>query len=307
MENISNSSLENDCKFAQILQMQNRIDQAIKKYVHVINSYETITRNEPNSFIDYSITAVSIGQLIEIYKNESDLDKALSLLPIQKKFIDHIAAAKQVCSNGDQIEKQEFIESQKQNILLLFDQFNEALEKPSAPPKKKPEEVINDFLKEKKKQDNKIAEQNMLRLLHLVEEKKKRLENSRLERWSDWINNNPVAMLIFAMIFLGLFLIFIFAQFKFDDDRPSRKINNRKRQNQKSNENNVDNTETSNLNSDSTPKLTKEEIKELSEKLKKVGDAKLQQKLNMHKKDFDEFVNQMKKRYQENHTKSQEL
>lgn len=295
-----NSSLENDFKIARVLQMQNRTDQAIKKFMQVINSYETITRREPNSHIDYSIAALSIGHLVEIYKNESELDKALSLLSIQKKFIEHMTTLKKIYSKENQAENQELIDSSKQNILFLFDQLNSTIIKPNSPPKKRPEEVINDFLEEKKKQDSKNAEQNMLRLLKLVDEKKKRLENSRFERWTDWINNNPVVMLIFAMIFLGLFLIFIFTQFKFDDERPSQKLNKQKKQNQIVNDKNNDNSD--------IPKLTKEELRQLSEKMKKVGDEKLQQKINTHKKDFGAFVDQMKNRYQKkNLTRPQEL
>lgn len=290
---ISSSSLENEFKIAQILQMQKRFDQAIKKYKSIINSFEIITRQQPNTLIDYSITALSIGHLVEIYKSQNDLDRALSLLSIQKKFIEHISASKPTHQNNSDPD---IASLHEQNVLSLFDELNTILNMPSMQPKKPPEEIINDFLKEKEKQDKKAAEQNMLHLLKLVEEKKRRLENSRFERWSDWINNNPIAILIFAMIFLSLFLLFIFTQFKLED-KPNRKVASK----------NMKNTNPPDITPDSTPRLTKEEFRELSEKLKKISDEKLKQTLDLHKDEFNLFVDRMKKRYQKNVTKSDEL
>ena len=55
-------------------------------------------------------------------------------------------------------------------------------------------------------------EQNMKHLMEIVEERKKRYENSRWERFSDWMSDNPVVVIIICCVLLGIFVIGVFVK-----------------------------------------------------------------------------------------------
>ncbi|OHT15988.1 hypothetical protein TRFO_42145 [Tritrichomonas foetus] len=210
------SSIENDFKIAQVLKYQNKTSQSINKFQSVIKSVENIFRQAPEKEIDLNIVPIAIGNLVEIYKGNDELDKALKLLEIQKLFLNKIISMKSNDSN-----KQDYIKTaedhRKYTVIDLFDRLNNIFKMPSPKPPESPQKVLNQFLKEKEKQESDMAKENMMKLLEIIEAKKRRYENSRFERWSDWINNNPIAILIFSIAVFGTLLIVIVSMTQVSD------------------------------------------------------------------------------------------
>lgn len=215
------STIENNYKIAEVLQIRNEIPKAIKRYQDVCLALERITNSNPGAQSELRFAAMSLGKLSEIYQKKEDFDKALAFARCQRGFLEFIANNKpnqedECSTDGGEAELPEH------KLEDLWEQMHAAIDMADAPPPKDPQEVVQLFLEAKKKQDAENARRNMEMLNQIMEEKKKKLETSRWEQTLEWINQHPIKLAISAVVFLGVFLAIALSMFDFEQLDPSR-------------------------------------------------------------------------------------
>lgn len=205
---ISSCVLENNFKIAQVFEMQNQLTQAINKYQEVCYSIETISKTLPDTNLEFHLLQLSLGRLCDIYKKKDDIEKAIGFVKLQKKFLEYIAVNQPIRGDSEEDFK-DFDSFEQHNLNDLFCELHEVFDKPDAPPPPDSNEILKNFFEEKKQREEDTKKHNMERLLQLVEERKKRLENSRWERFLDWMNNHPVGISVALILFIGFSLVFV--------------------------------------------------------------------------------------------------
>ena len=200
---VTHAVLENTFKMGQLLQLQKKYDLAIEKYKEVCYSMADILKEHPEA--EFHLIPLSIGKAVEIYRERDDIDKALALMKVERKFLETMAASKEDFKSED--GDGEF-KCQKHDINKLLREMKSAFEM-KKPATQSPEEIVKMLLEERKKQEQEAQQRNMQRLLEIAQERKNRLANSRWERFTDWLSNNPVVLIIGVVVLLGSFLIFM--------------------------------------------------------------------------------------------------
>ena len=211
---VSSAVLENTFKMGQILQIQKKYPQAIEKYLYVCNSMVEIMRKNPET--EFHLLVLAISKLVEIYREQQDLDRALAFMKVEKELLETMAARKGTKLDDD--EKDDEFNVQEHDMGEMMDHMEKALHMQND--KKSPEEIVQMLLEARKQQERENQEENMKHLLDIVEERKRRYENSRWERFSDWMSDNPVAVIIICMVVLGVFVIGIFVKLGVDQRQP---------------------------------------------------------------------------------------
>ena len=198
---VSSAVLENTFKMGQILQIQKKYPQAIEKYLYVCNSMLEIMRKNPET--EFPLLVLAISKLVEIYREQQDLDRALAFMKVEKELLETMAARK-----GTKLDDDEKVE--EHDMGEMMDHMEQAMNMKND--KKSPEEIVQMLMEARKQQERESQEQNMKHLMEIVEERKKRYENSRWERFSDWMSDNPVVVIIICCVLLGIFVLGVFVK-----------------------------------------------------------------------------------------------
>ncbi|OHT05014.1 hypothetical protein TRFO_27321 [Tritrichomonas foetus] len=220
----NSSTIENNFKIAQVLQIRKEPERALNKYKDVCLSLEKISRNNPGTNLELHFLPLSLGKISEIYKEKNDPEKALAFLVCQRHFFEYMAANRPNHEHENSTDGADGKDLEEHTLEELFEEMHNAFNKEDAPPPRDPQEVVKLFLEAKKKQDEEIAKENMKRLTEMIEERKRKLENSKWEQTLEWINNHPIKLAIGAVVFLGIFLIIALNSFNFDDLDPGREL-----------------------------------------------------------------------------------
>ena len=231
MDTILNSStIENNFKIAQVLQIRKEVDKAMSRYKDVCFSLEKIARNNPGANLELQYIPLSLGKMSDIYKERNDLEKALAFMVCQRHFLEYMAANKPNQEHEDSTDGEKGKGFEEHSLEELFSEMHAAFDKEDAPPPKDPQDVVKMFMEAKKKEDEERAKENMKRLNEIMEERKRKLENSKWEQTLEWVNNHPIKLAFGAVVFLVVFLLIALNSFDFDDLDPAKEMKQLRRQ-----------------------------------------------------------------------------
>ena len=222
---LNSSNFENDFKKAQVLQLRNNEEEEIKKYQSVCYSIEKIKKKNPSSNVELHYIPLSLSKIGEIYQKKEDLEKALLFMRTSRCFLEYISQNKpskiRNSESSDEINTDSF---EEHNLDKLFDDMHIAFEKPDAPPKQDPQEIVKLFMEAQKKREEEVAKENMEKLMLAVKERQQKLENSRWERFLEYVNKHPIAIALGSILFLGIFLVLSMSMFNFNDLDPGKDL-----------------------------------------------------------------------------------
>lgn len=202
---LSATSIENSFKMAQVLAIRNEIVQAIQRFQSVCLSLEKVVRMNPASHCEIHFIPLALGELSSIYQKKDDVEKALGLTQCQRGFLEYIANNRANQEDEDSTDGGE-TELPEHRIEDLFEQMHRAFDREDAPPPRDPQELVQLFMEAKKKQEEKVARENMEMLKRSAEERRLRLENSKWEQTIEWVSNNPLKLAVATAVFLCVFL-----------------------------------------------------------------------------------------------------
>ena len=214
------SSFENTFKQASALVELKKPDLALEKFKSVCESIEAVVRSNPNANVELHLVPLSLTKISDIYKERDDLDKALAFMQVARKFLEYISANRP----NKEDEPSDDGDREEYTIGALFIQMHKAFEKPDAPPKQDPAEIVKMFQEAKKKREEEIAKENMQKLKDALAARKEKLRTSRWARFVEYVNNHPIGIAVGSVVFLAVFLVFALLIFRNSESDPSRKL-----------------------------------------------------------------------------------
>lgn len=220
----NSSKIENDFKIAQVLQIRKEIPKALAKYQSVCESLEMISTNNPGANLEIHFIPLSLGKMSDIYKERQDLEKALAFMKCQRHFLEYIASNRPNRENENSADGADGKEFEEHSLTDLFIEMHKCFDKKDAPPPRDPQDIVKEFEKAKKKQDEETARENMRKLNEILEERKRKLENSKWEQTIEWVSNHPIKLAIGSLVFLGVFLIIALNCFEIEDHDPNKDL-----------------------------------------------------------------------------------
>lgn len=280
---LNSSAIENNFKIAQVLQIRKEIPKALAKYQSVCVSLENISKNNPGANLELHFIPLSLGKMSDIYKEKQDLEKALAFMKCQRHFLEYMASNKPNREQEDSTDGADGKGFDEHSLDDLYSEMHKCFEMKDAPPPRDPQEIVKEFAEAKKKQDEENARENMRRLNEILEERKRKLENSKWEQTIEWVSNHPIKLALGALVFLGVFLIIALNSFDIDDHDPNKDLKKLReeaaaKQRAKREAEKGQHKDTSNENR-KPPKMSQEEIQKLQqmmEKLKREQEEKYQ-------------------------------
>lgn len=220
---LNSSAIENNFKIAQVLKIRGEIPHAINKFKDVCYSLEKVVKMNPSAQCELHFIPMSLGELSKIYQEKEDIEKALAFTKCQRAFLEFMANNKpnqegECSTDGGEDELPEH------TLPELFSEMTRAFEMEDAPPPKNPQEVVQLFLEAQKKQEQETARRNLEMLNKLTEERKRKLESSRWGQTVEWVNQNPIKLAVFCLVFLGVFLAIAIPMIRLEKIDPSEPI-----------------------------------------------------------------------------------
>ncbi|OHS99094.1 hypothetical protein TRFO_34590 [Tritrichomonas foetus] len=193
---LTSALISNDFRLAQVLQMQKRYDKALEKYQSVCISLKNIFLENPKADIDFSFVPLSINKIVEIYREREDIRKAVDFMKVEKICLEYIQAGKKS-------------QPTEEIITRIFKELDHAFSTPEAP-KIDPQEIVKNYLEEKKKQEEQMVQENLEKLMNYPAEKERQKNKSLRKRIFSWIEDNPIFIIsITIVLFLGCLAFFL--------------------------------------------------------------------------------------------------
>lgn len=280
------SSIENNFNKARVLQQRNEIPKALAIYQGICTKLEQILRSNPLSNQDILFLPLSLEKISDIYKDKQDVKKALAFMKCRTHFFQYIAANKPNRENENSTDDADGTSFPDFTLDELFSEMQKCFDMEDMPPPPDPQKYVQRFLEEKKKQDEQTAKDNMRRLQEMLEERQRRLENSKWEQTLEWVSNHPIKLAFGCILFLITFLIIALKTMSFDDIDPGKDLRrlreeaSRKAHESGSYEREKKMAEENRKARANSPKMTEEEMKkfqDIMEQLKKQRNDKEEQ------------------------------
>jgi len=224
LASMNSFSIDNEFKKAKVLMIRNNEEEAVKRFQNVCLSIEGIVKKNPSATVEMHYIPLSMSEIAEVYKKRNDLEKALAYLTTSRKFLEYISVNRPQNVRGTDYSDDPGYDYEEHKLENLFDQMHEAFDKPDAPPKQDPQEVVKMFMDAQKKREEEIAKENMEKLMQAVKDRQKKLENSRWERFLEYVNQHPIAIALGSIVFLGVFLVLSMTLFSFDELDPGKDL-----------------------------------------------------------------------------------
>lgn len=273
----NSSKIENDFKIAKVLQIRKEIPKALLKYQRVCEALEQISTNNPGANLELHFIPLSLGQMSDIYKEKQDLGKALAFMKCQRHFLEYIASNRPNREQENSTDGADGKEFEEHSLPDLFNEMHKCFEMKDAPPPRDPKDIVKEFEIAKKKQDEENAKENMRRLNEILEERKRKLENSKWEQTIEWVSNHPIKLALGSLVFLGVFLVIALNCFEVEEHDPNRELKmlrdeaaaKQKAKREAENRNNPG-ANNNNQNIKKPPKMSQEELQKLQEMMEKL-------------------------------------
>ena len=217
-------SIDKEFNKAEILLFRQKEEEAVKLFQKVCLSIEGVIKKNQSATGEMYFIPLSMSKISEVYKNRNDLEKALAYLTTGRKFLEYISMNRpQNVPDTDHLDYP-VCDHEEHKLESLFYQMHETFNKPDSPPKQDPQEVVKMFMDAQKKREEEIAKENMEKLMQAVKDRQKKLENSRWERFLEYVNQHPIAIALGSIVFLGVFLVLSMTLFSFDELDPGKDL-----------------------------------------------------------------------------------
>lgn len=223
---LNSSKIENDFKIAQVLRIRKEIPKALIKYQRVCESLEVISTNNPGANMELKFIPLSLNEISGIYQEKKDLEKALAFMRCQTHFWEYILSNTPNRENENSSDAANGKEIKEHSLPDLFKEMHNCFDMKDTPPPPPhdPQDIIKKFEEAKKKQDEETARENMRKLNEILEERRRKLENSKWEQTIEWVSNHPIKLAIGALVFLGVFLIIALNCFEIEEHDPNKEL-----------------------------------------------------------------------------------
>ena len=191
-------SVQNTFNMAQFLEVNGKVDQAIKKYIDVCLDSEKLIRENPGSDVDMKWAIYALGYISDIYGERRDFHKGILWRNAQAGFLEFLNEIKTK-------ELELSLEEKNKKFLEIFKLVHEANQDDQVG------ESVKKIIKqnEEMQKEEQQREDVLKRMRELEAKHHEEMRESRIVRAVDMIVDHPVVTglgigLVFLMVMLAL-------------------------------------------------------------------------------------------------------